>query len=109
HLRNLLPFQKLRNIIYGPKEKTMKNARSLVAAVVLTFVIAASVLAGETPTPPCTPGQIDTPPCAMAQASSIGEPTATAPGEILTPPMANDQAYLTEIASSVLLSIVSLF
>ena len=73
----------------------MKNARSLAAAVVLTFVVAISGLAA----PPCTPGQIDTPPCAMA-------PAAT-PGQTDTPPIG--KVSLTEIASSVLLSILSLF
>jgi hypothetical protein len=79
----------------------MKNARSLTGAVALTFVLATSALAGEIPTPPCAPGQVDTPPCAMAQAST--------PGQIETPPMAQSQASLTEIASSVLKSIVWLF
>lgn len=89
----------------------MKNARSLTGAVGLTLVLAASALGGEIPTPPCTPGEIPTPPCATAQAPSGGEtstpPATTAPGQIDTPP--SGDLSPTEFASSVLLSIVSLF
>ena len=83
----------------------MKTAKSLGAAVVLTLVIAISGLAAS----PCSPGQIETPPCAMAQAPAPGEtsaPPAGALGQIDTPPV---DVSLTEIASSVLLSMVSLF
>jgi len=79
----------------------MKIAKRLVAALVLTLFVAISGLAGETPPPPCTPGQIDTPPCAAAQSSILGE--------LQTPPTPRDDASLTEIASSVLFSILSLF
>jgi hypothetical protein len=98
---------------YGLKEKNMKTAKSLVASVVLTLVIAISSLAGEIPTPPnspCNPGEIPTPPCATAQAPAPGEtdtPPAAALGQTDTPPVA--EVSLTEIASSVLLSMLSLF
>jgi len=73
----------------------MKTLKQLGAVIALTFVLGVSVLAS----PPCTPGDINTPPCAMA--------TAATPGQTDTPPM--DEMSLTEIASSVLLSILSLF
>jgi hypothetical protein len=79
----------------------MNTARRLIAALVLTLFVTISGLAGQTSTPPCAPGQIDTPPCANAQAPTDGE--------ILTPPAASDEAYLTEIAASVMFSIMSLF
>jgi hypothetical protein len=88
----------------------MKHARSLTVALTLTFVLAVSALAGATPTPPCTPGEILTPPCATVQAPNSGEmstPAAVAPGQTDTPP--SGDLSLTEIASSVLLSMVSLF
>jgi hypothetical protein len=58
----------------------------------------------------CAPGQINTP-CSSAN-QALGEtqtPPAAAPGQIPTPPAAVDEAYLTEIASSVMFSILSLF
>ncbi len=90
----------------------MKNLKKLGAAFVLTCALGLTTFAGEidTPphvaaypgqveTPPCAPGELQTPPCATAQ--------ATVPGQTDTPPMG--ELSLTEIASSVLLSIVSLF
>jgi len=91
----------------------MKNLRTLGTIVALTFVLGLFALAGETATLACgpVPGQIDTPPCATAQAPNSAE-TAALPvgalGQTDTPPASGDP-YLTEIASSVLLSIVSLF
>jgi hypothetical protein len=61
-LRNQLPLVHFKeNPLNQPmdlRRKTMKSAKSLGAAVVLTLVIAISGLA----TPPCSPGQIETPP-----------------------------------------------
>ena len=90
----------------------MNNLRKLGTIVALTFVLGLFALAGETATLACgpVPGQIDTPPCATAQAPNSAEtaaPPAGALGQTDTPPSAD--LYLTEIASSVLLSIVSLF
>jgi len=88
----------------------MKTLKQLGAVVALTFVLGLQVLGGEMSTPPCTPGDISTPPCATAQAPNSAEtaaPPAGALGQTDTPPSAD--LYLTEIASSVLLSIVSLF
>jgi hypothetical protein len=90
----------------------MKTKKRLVAALVLTLFVAISGLAGETQTPPCVPGQIDTPPCASAQALTPDEtpmPSGGVLGQIPTPPSATDEEYLTEIASSMLFSILSLF
>jgi len=89
----------------------MKTLRTLSAAVLFMFVLAISVPAGEIQTPPCAPGEIQTPPCA-ALSSNPGEiptPPQGALGQIETPPAASDEAYLTEIASSVMFSIMSLF
>ena len=88
----------------------MKTLKQLGAVVALTFVLGPQVLGGEKSTPPCTPGDISTPPCATAQAPAPGEtstPPAGALGQTDTPPI--DEMSLTEIASSVLLSMVSLF
>jgi hypothetical protein len=79
----------------------MKTLNQLIRCTALSLILASGAFAGETQTPPCVPGEISTPPCAAAQANE--------PGEILTPPAATDEGYLTEIASSVLFSIMSLF
>ncbi len=82
----------------------MKTLKQLGAVVAMTFVLGVSVLAS----PPCTPGDISTPPCAAVRALAPAEtaaPPAGALGQIDTPPM--DEVSLTEIASSVLLSILS--
>ena len=89
----------------------MENLRKLAATVALTFILGVSAFAGETMTPPCAPpepGETMTPPCATAQAPTSGE-ILTPPGQIDTPPAAVDEAYLTEIAASVMFSILSLF
>ncbi|HYR76790.1 MAG TPA: hypothetical protein VEM96_13200 [Pyrinomonadaceae bacterium] len=84
----------------------MKTLKQLGAVVAMTFVLGVSVLGA----PPCTPGDISTPPCAAVRALSPGEtstPAAGALGQTDTPPVG--EMSLTEIASSVLLSMVSLF
>ncbi len=86
----------------------MKNLRKLGVAVLLTCVLALSAFAGEMQTPPCTPepGQIPTPPCA-ATPGDMDTPTgaSTAPGDMV----ANSETSFTEIATDVLLSVLSLF
>jgi len=89
----------------------MKNLKRLGAVVILILTLGVAVSGGEMPTPPCTPGagEMPTPPCATVQSSDPGEthgPPA-APGETSTPP--SDEAYVTEIAASFVLTIVSLF
>lgn len=97
----------------------MKKSRilfvTLVLAVLLGFSIttksqSASCDPGQILTPcDCAPGQINTP-CSSASAQAPGEiptPPAAAPGQTDTPPMG--EVSRTEIASFVLLSIVSLF
>jgi hypothetical protein len=92
----------------------MKNLRALGTFVVLTSLLCLLAFVVETNASACgplDPGQVETPPCATAQASSTGEtstPPAAAPGQLETPP-ASGEVSLTELASSVLLSIVSLF
>jgi hypothetical protein len=72
----------------------MRILKNMPAAVGLMCVLSLSAFAGETMTPPCSPGQIETPPCAMAQA-----PT---PGDI-------DMPAITQIATFVLQNMWSLF
>ena len=88
----------------------MKNMRRLGAAVVLTFVLGLSVLAGEVERPPCAPpvpGEVETPPCAtqMALDDSVTR------GETTIPPGANrgTEFSATEAAIDILQSVLSLF
>jgi len=85
----------------------MKNLRTLGTAVVLASLLSFTAVRSTSACSPPNPGQIETPPC-VVQPSAPGE-TMTPPGQIDTPPAARDEAYLTEIASSVLFSILSLF
>lgn len=41
----------------------MTNPKNLLLSLALTTAAAVSVLAGETPTPPCVPGELNSPPC----------------------------------------------
>ncbi len=88
----------------------MKNLRRFSAAVVLTFVLGLSVLAGEVETPPCAPpvpGEVETPPCAtqMTLDDSVTR------GETTIPPGANAGTGFsaTEAAMGILQSVLSLF
>lgn len=90
----------------------MQNRRTSVAALALTLLFVFSTTAVGQGGTSCDPGQIMTP-CSSAtiQAPNTGE-VSTPPaalGEILTPPEASDPASLTDIAASVLFSIMSLF
>ena len=88
----------------------MKNLRKFGAAVVLTFVLGLSVVAGEVETPPCAPpvpGEVETPPCAtqMAVDASVTR------GETTIPPASNTGAEFsaTDAAIDILQSLLSLF
>jgi hypothetical protein len=72
----------------------MQSANRLALAVALALLLAATIVAGETSSPPCVPGDVSTPPCASITASS----SSTAPGEVSTPPAAEsfDALALTE-------------
>jgi hypothetical protein len=83
----------------------MKNLKRLSAAVVLTFVLGLSALAGEVDTPP-GPGKASTLPSASGQTMTLSN--STTPGEVETPPKAQSLS-LTEIATGVLRSLLSLF
>jgi len=80
----------------------MKNLRRLGAAVVLTFVLGLSALAGEVETPPAPSAQATSP-------GAMGTPTlsSTAPGQTDTPP--SSHISLGEIAASVLWNLLPLF
>jgi hypothetical protein len=94
----------------------MKKSRILFGVLVLVLLVfstsskAATCVPGQIMTPcDCSPGQINTP-CSSARGYAQGEtstPPAAALGQIDTPP--SGDLSLTEIASSVLLGIVSLF
>ena len=59
----------------------MKNLKRLTTAVVLTFALGLSALAGESSTPPCAPpdpGESSTPPC-------TGQAPVDGSGLVLTP------------------------
>jgi hypothetical protein len=89
----------------------MKHPKTSVAALALSLLVALSTpVVSQAAT--CSPGQIMTPCSSATQAPVPGEtatPAAVALGEIDTSPVASGERSLTEIASSVLLSIVSLF
>ncbi len=87
----------------------MKKSRILFGALALAVLLGFSTTTdGQSAT--CDPGQINTP-CSSAKLVLTPGQTATPPaaalGQTDTPPSAD--LYLTEIASSVLLSILSLF
>jgi hypothetical protein len=86
----------------------MKNLRRLGAAVVLTFVVALSAFAGDTLTPPCSPGEVHSPPCAAARMSLDDSP---APGEVNSPPASNtgSEFSVSDVALSLIQSLLSLF
>jgi hypothetical protein len=88
----------------------MKKLQKLGTAAVLTFVLALSVFAGQGNTLPCAdpvPGQIDTPPCPSASGdlNSLGV-TSTTPADTA---VANGDTSFTEIATDVVLNILSLY
>jgi hypothetical protein len=91
----------------------MKTLREFGAAVILTFVLALSAVAGQTDTPPCSspqPGQTDTPPCSTLLASgdmNRSGVASTASGDMGTP-VANETS-LTRIAADLLLEFLPLF
>jgi hypothetical protein len=100
-----------RNTNHEVKEKTMKNLKRLVAAVVLTSVLGLSAFAGESSTPPCTPaapGESSTPPCSGGQTTSDNSATS---GLISTPPSTDSgTGYLvTEAAITLFESLLPLY
>ena len=68
----------------------MQNLKRLGAAVLLTFMLGLSAVAGEMNAPPCAPpdpGIIQTPPCSAAPGQIVMPPAASVdPGETSTPP-----------------------
>ncbi len=76
----------------------MKSLKRLGVTLALTLVFAVSVLAGETPTPPCAPGETPTPPCASAQMIT-GD--STAPGQTDTPPAASNEIGYSLAAAAI--------
>ena len=79
----------------------MNTLKSLVAAVALTFALAAAA-GGQTP-PLCVPGQTETPPCPLAQTTS--EEPAVVLGETQASPAPQSVALvsLVEFALQALL------
>jgi hypothetical protein len=98
--------------IHQLREKTMQNRRISSAALALMLLLAISTTAVGQAGTNCDPGQIMTPCSSALQATNPGEtstPPATTTGQIETPPAASDDASLTEIAASMLFTIMSLF
>ena len=74
----------------------MGNLKRLLVSFTLTCVLAVSAFAGETPYPPCAPGQTESPPCSSQSVTD----DSTAPGETQGPPasQALDVIDLAEVA-----------
>ena len=82
----------------------MNHLKRLVVSLTLTCVLAVSVFAGETNTPPaCNPGETNTPPC-TSQSLSDG---SSALGEANTPPN-SEVVDLLDIAEAVLWTLIAL-
>ena len=75
----------------------MKYLRNLSLSLTVICALAASAFAGDTPAPPCIPGELQGPPCA---AQSVTD-DSTDPGELLTPP-AQPTVSVTAMAEAVL-------
>lgn len=88
----------------------MNNLKRLCLIIGLTLALAASVLAGETQTPPCAPpdpGEVHAPPCESTPLTSDG---STA-GQISTPPSVSfvTEYVVADTAIDFVESILSLF
>jgi hypothetical protein len=86
----------------------MNNLKRLVVILSLIFVLAATVFAGETPTPPCPapePGELSTPPCSSAQLTT-DDPISS--GETEAPP-ASETIVISTIAEAALGALLSVF
>ena len=79
----------------------MINLKRLATSLALMSILSATILAGETNSPPCTePGQTSTPPCSQSVTGS------TDPGETSSPPA--NAVDLTTVVEAVELAL-SLF
>jgi hypothetical protein len=92
---------------YLTKEKTMSKSKSLIASFCLILVLAASALAGEIQSPPCSPpdlGEIQSPPCSTAQLTTDDPTNAEEPE---APPAAEAIAIgtIAEVAVGAFLSV----
>jgi len=91
----------------------MKNPKRLSAAVALALILSISALAEAEETPPCTePGQILTPCVPSANSQMPTQDNSATPGLIGTPGVSDartDSSSFTELAASVLQSILPLF
>jgi hypothetical protein len=79
----------------------MEKLKRLALSFTLMSVVAVATLAGDTNSPPCTPGETSGPPCSQAVTDS-----STDPGETNAPP--SNAVDLTTIAEAVQLAL-SLF
>jgi hypothetical protein len=73
----------------------MKNLKSVGLSFTLIAVLF-TVAAGDTPVPPCAPGQIPTDPCVSAPAN--GPDNSANPGQADTPPASVDVIAIAEAA-----------
>lgn len=79
----------------------MKNLSKLLLPAALTTFISVTALAGETHTPPCSPGEIQSPPCSSQPVYN----DSTTPGELTSPPASNT-TDLIDLAETVIWSLL---
>ena len=80
----------------------MTNLRKLGMSFTLIAVLFTAAFAGETNAPPCAPGETNAPPCSSQSVSD----DSTTPGEILTPTALDTLVDVTDIAETLLWSLL---
>ena len=79
----------------------MEKLKKLALSLTLISVLSASVMAGETSSPPCAPGETNSPPC---PAQSVNEDPVVL-GETLSP-SAVPVVYVTDLAETLMWSLL---
>ena len=80
----------------------MTNLRKLGMSFTLIAVLFTAAFAGETNAPPCVPGETNAPPCS----SQSQNDDSALPGEIQSPPVSNTVVDVTDIAETLLWSLL---
>jgi hypothetical protein len=75
----------------------MNKLKRLAVSFTLMSILAVTTFAGETPTPPCAPGETEGPPCISQSVNDDSE----APGQTNSPP-ASDTVDLVDAVEGVL-------
>jgi hypothetical protein len=76
--------------------ENMEKLKGLALSFTLMSVLAVAAFAGETPMPPCAPGETEGPPCSSAPVTNNG---STEPGQTSSPP-ASDTIDVIAIAEA---------